>query len=126
MAHILVVEDDPLSMELNVHLVEMEGHDVTRAIDGEETLAIVKESSFDLILLDIKLPGINGIEVLAKLKVDPVTADIPVIAVTAYAMRGDRERFLDAGCVDYIPKPIDLAEFKETLAKYVEKSVTPR
>ncbi|MEA1985247.1 MAG: response regulator [Euryarchaeota archaeon] len=126
MAHILIVEDDPMSMELNVNLVEMEGHDVTQATNGEKIRAMVKESSFDLILLDIKLPGINGIGVLAKLQEDPATSDIPVIAVTAYAMRGDRERFLDAGCVDYIPKPIDLAEFREMLAKYVEKSVTPR
>ncbi|MCD4703573.1 MAG: response regulator [Methanosarcinaceae archaeon] len=121
MANILIVENDPLNMELAVKLVEIEGHEVFQAIDGEKTLSMVKESSFDLILLDIKLSGINGIEVLAKLQEETATAAIPVIVVTAYAMRGDRERFLNAGCVDYISKPIDLVEFRKTLAKYVEK-----
>ncbi|MEA1984576.1 MAG: response regulator [Euryarchaeota archaeon] len=119
MAHVLIVEDEPLNMELAVKLVEMEGHDVTQALTGEEALVKVKESNFDLILLDIMLPGISGLDVLAKLQEDPAISDIPVIAVTAYAMRGDRERFLNAGCVDYIEKPIDLAEFRKTLAKYV-------
>ena len=124
MAHILVVEDDPLNMELAVKLVKMKGHDAAEAITGEEALDMVKGSDFDLILLDIMLPGINGLEVLAKLQDDPATAAIPVIAVTAYAMRGDRERFLNAGCVDYIPKPIDLAEFWKMLAKYVDELCT--
>ncbi|MHC1576802.1 MAG: response regulator [Methanosarcinaceae archaeon] len=121
MANVLIVENDPLNMELAVKLVEIEGHDTAEAITGEDALDMVKGSDFDLILLDIKLSGINGIEVLAKLQVDPATAAIPVIAVTAYAMRGDRERFLNAGCVNYISKPIDLVEFRKTLAKYVEK-----
>ncbi|MBI9113360.1 MAG: response regulator [Maridesulfovibrio ferrireducens] len=121
MAHILIVEDDPLNMELAVKLVGMKGHDVSEAITGEDALDMVKGSDFDLILLDIMLPGIDGLEVLAKLQDDPETAAIPVIAMTAYAMRGDRERFLNAGCVDYIAKPIDLDEFWRTLAKYVDE-----
>ena len=83
MAHVLIVEGEPLNLELAVKLVEMEGHNVIQAITGEEALAKVKESNFDLILLDIMLPGINGLEVLAKLQEDHATADIPVIAVTA-------------------------------------------
>ena len=115
MALILVVEDNPVNMELTVDLLEAYGHSVVQAEDGFTALQKVKEEKFDLILLDIQLPKMDGLEVLSKLKDDVNTQDIPVIALTAHSMRGDSERFISAGCTDYISKPIDIHTFKEKI-----------
>lgn len=119
MTNILVVEDNPMNMELVVDLLELYGYNVTGAEDGFKALELVKETEFNLILLDMQLPKMDGLEVLLKLKGDPKTADIPVVALTAHVMKGDEDRFLDAGCVGYIPKPIDVRQFKSTVAGYL-------
>ncbi len=120
MAQILVVEDNPMNMELAVDLLETYGYEVTPAEDGFEALERVKEKKFDLILLDMQLPGMDGPEVLGKLKADPKTAAIPVVALTAHAMSGDEARFIEAGCAGYISKPIDVHQFKPTVAQYIK------
>ncbi len=121
MAHILVVEDNPMNMELAVDLLEVYGYEVTGAEDGFEALERVKDTKFDLILLDMQLPGMDGIEVLGKLKDDPETAKTPVVALTAHAMAGDAERFVEAGCAGYISKPIEVHQFKPAVAQYLDR-----
>jgi len=120
MKHILVVEDNPMNMELVVDLLELYGYDVTGAEDGFEALEFVKQIEFDLILLDMQLPEMNGSEILEKLKSDPDTARMPVVALTAHAMAGDEERFVKAGCAGYISKPINIREFKPAVEQYLE------
>jgi Response regulator containing a CheY-like receiver domain and an HD-GYP domain len=122
MCNILVIEDNPINMELTVDLLESYGYDVTPAEDGFIALDKVKEKEFDLILLDIQLPKMDGLEVLSRLKEDQTTKDIPVIALTAHSMRGDDERFIAAGCIDYISKPIDIHSFKEKIQYHLEAS----
>lgn len=91
MKSILVVEDSPVNMELAVCLLEYDGYDVAKAMDGEQALQLVKEKDFDLILLDIQLPGMDGLELLGMIKDMESKRDIPVIALTANAMTGDEE-----------------------------------
>ncbi|MFY1112842.1 MAG: response regulator [Methanosarcinaceae archaeon] len=117
MDNILVVEDNPVIMELVRTLLTSFGYGHTGVEDGFETLKVVKESDFDLILLDIQLPGMDGLEVLKRLKEDPETENIPVIALTAHAMYGDEQKFLRAGCNGYVSKPIDIPGFKLLLEK---------
>ncbi|WP_342305481.1 response regulator [Methanolobus sp. ZRKC5] len=122
MSHILVIEDNPVNMELTVDLLESYEYQVTPAEDGFIALEKVKENHFDLILLDIQLPKMDGLEVLSRLKDNESTKDIPVIALTAHSMRGDDERFIAAGCIDYISKPIDIHAFKEKIKYHLEAS----
>lgn len=122
MSHILVIEDNPVNMELTVDLLESYEYQVTPAEDGFIALEKVKENHFDLILLDIQLPKMDGLELLSRLKDNDSTKDIPVIALTAHSMRGDDERFIAAGCIDYISKPIDIHAFKEKIKYHLEAS----
>ncbi len=119
MTQILVVEDNPMNMELAVDLLETYGYEVTPAEDGFKALERVKDTKFDLILLDMQLPGMDGPEVLEKLKADPATSTVPVVALTAHAMSGDEARFIEAGCAGYISKPIDVHQFKTDVAQYL-------
>jgi len=120
MTQILVVEDNPMNMELAVDLLETYGYEITPAEDGFKALERVKETTFDLILLDMQLPGMDGPEVLERLKADPETRAVPVVALTAHAMSGDAKRFIEAGCAGYISKPIDVHQFKPTVAQYIK------
>lgn len=120
MTQILVVEDNPMNMELAVDLLETYGYEITPAEDGFKALERVKETKFDLILLDMQLPGMDGPEVLERLKADPATKAVPVVALTAHAMSGDAKRFMEAGCAGYISKPIDVHQFKPTVAQYIK------
>jgi two-component system cell cycle response regulator DivK len=120
MTQILVVEDNPMNMELAVDLLETYGYEITPAEDGFKALERVKETKFDLILLDMQLPGMDGPEVLERLKADPATRTVPVVALTAHAMSGDAKRFMEAGCAGYISKPIDVHQFKPTVAQYIK------
>lgn len=120
MTQILVVEDNPMNMELAVDLLETYGYEITPAEDGFKALERVKETKFDLILLDMQLPGMDGPEVLERLKADPATRAVPVVALTAHAMSGDAKRFMEAGCAGYISKPIDVHQFKPTVAQYIK------
>lgn len=115
MKSILVVEDSPVIMELIRFLLTTFGYESKEAMDGFEALKIAKENNFDLILLDIQLPGFDGLEVLKEIRKIPETRMIPVIALTAHAMQGDQDRFLKAGCSGYISKPIDIGRFKSIL-----------
>ena len=110
-ATILVVEDNPLNMELVVDLLEANGYAVYQASAANEGIKIAKENIPHLILMDIQLPGMDGIAATQILKDDITTRGIPVVALTAHAMKGDEQKALDAGCSGYITKPIDTREF---------------
>ncbi len=120
MARILVVEDNPTNMKLSTFLLETEEYEVLGAANAEIGVAIAREALPDLILMDIQLPGMDGLQATALLKADEATKHIPVIALTALAMKGDEERIRAAGCDGYIAKPLDykqfLAQVKATLA----------
>jgi two-component system cell cycle response regulator DivK len=107
---ILVVEDNEKNMKLFRDVLQASGYDTLEATTGEEAIEVARSSAPALVLMDVQLPGMNGIEALAKLRDDERTAAIPVLALTAQAMRGDRERFLDAGFDGYLSKPVDVIE----------------
>jgi two-component system cell cycle response regulator DivK len=115
MAKILVVEDNPTNMTLAVFLLESKGHTVLTATDAEAGLALARDEHPNLILMDIQLPGIDGLEATQQLKRDEMTRAIPVIALTALAMKGDEERIRAAGCDAYIAKPMAYKEFLATV-----------
>ena len=116
MARVLVVEDNPANMTLATFLLQSVGHTVLSAQDAEAGLTLAREEQPDLILMDIQLPGMDGLEATALLKREPGTRAIPVIALTALAMKGDEERIRAAGCDGYIAKPIRYREFLATIA----------
>lgn len=108
---VLVVDDNTASLELAAFLLEDAGFDVDTRQDGQGLVAHAARTRPDVVVLDIQLPGIDGLALTAGLAGNPATADIPVIAFTAHAMKGDEARYLAAGCTAYIPKPIDVATF---------------
>jgi two-component system cell cycle response regulator DivK len=116
MATVLVVEDNAANMTLAVFLLHSMGHTVLSAINAEAALTIAHGEQPDLILMDIQLPGMDGLEATAKLKRDAVTGAIPVIALTALAMKGDEERIRAAGCDGYIAKPMRYQDFLAIVA----------
>jgi two-component system cell cycle response regulator DivK len=116
MAVVLVVEDNPTNMTLTLFLLKGAGYSVLSAVDAEAGLKIAQEEHPDLILMDIQLPGMDGLEATSRLKQDDATRDIPVIALTALAMKGDEERILAAGCDGYIGKPIRYQDFLAKVA----------
>ena len=116
MATILVVEDNPANMTLAVFLLESAGHTVLSATDAEAGLALARDRHPDLVLMDIQLPGMDGLEATLLLKSGDATRAIPVIALTALAMKGDEERIRAAGCDVYIAKPIRYRDFLAAVA----------
>ena len=117
---ILVVEDNDMNMQLVEFLLEEGGYDIVKATSGEEALSLTHEGAApDLILMDIHLPGMDGLSVVRAMKADARTARIPILALTAHAMRGDRDRFLEAGCDGYISKPIDVKTFLSAIEQYL-------
>ena len=120
-ARILVVEDNTMNMELAVDLLELQGYEVLCAQTGQEALEVSRHEQLDLILMDVQLPGMDGLAVTRKLKESPETRDIPVVALTAHAMKGDEERMLSHGCVGYIAKPIDTREFPKAVEKFINE-----
>jgi two-component system, cell cycle response regulator DivK len=116
MAKVLVVEDNPANMTLAVFLLTSVGHEVLSAVDAEAGLLLARAENPDLILMDIQLPGIDGLQATLELKRDQATSAIPVIALTALAMKGDEERIRAAGCDGYISKPIRYQEFLAAIA----------
>ena len=112
---ILVVEDDELNQALFSDLLTTEGYRAVVTGEPLAALALAREHRPDLVLMDIQLPAISGLEVTRWLKDDPALASIPVIAVTAYAMQGDEARMREGGCAAYIPKPIRVADFLATI-----------
>jgi two-component system cell cycle response regulator DivK len=116
MAKVLIIEDNPANMALAVFLLESAGHTVLSATDAEAGLTLAREEQPNLILMDIQLPGMDGLQATALLKRDETTRTIPVIALTALAMKGDEERIRAAGCDGYIAKPMRYQEFLATIA----------
>jgi two-component system cell cycle response regulator DivK len=116
---VLVVEDNELNMKLFSDLLETQGYRVVQADNGNDAMAAVKMHRPDLILMDIQLPGQSGLDVTRAIKSDPEVAHIPVIAVTAFAMRTDEERIRAGGCEDYLAKPISVPVFLEKVKRYV-------
>jgi two-component system, cell cycle response regulator DivK len=119
MAKILVVEDNPANLKLARFLLERAGHEVIAATDAAEGLARAESLHLDLVLMDIQLPGMDGLEATRVLKSRPLTRTVPVIALTALAMKGDRERMLAAGCDDYIAKPFNHAALIAAVNRWV-------
>jgi CheY-like chemotaxis protein len=120
-ARILIVDDNPTNLKLACDLLEIEGYQVQKAKDGEEALAMIGRASFDLVLMDIELPGMDGLTLTRLLKENPATHDLPVVALTAYAMKGDDQKAFDAGCSGYLTKPIDTRKFPQQIAEYLGK-----
>jgi CheY-like chemotaxis protein len=116
-AHILVVEDSPSGLKLVSHLLECYGYEISEAMDAEQALEAIRQKTPDLILMDIGLPGIDGLALTRRLKADDATKHIRIIALTASAMKGDERRALDAGCDGYISKPIDTRGLPDQVAQ---------
>jgi two-component system cell cycle response regulator DivK len=119
MAKVLVVEDNATNLRLATFLLESAGHTVLCAADAEAGLTLARSEQPNLILMDIQLPGMDGLEATAQLKGDDATRAIPVVALTALAMKGDEERIRAAGCDGYIAKPMRYREFLETVETHV-------
>ena len=124
MARVLVIEDNVSNMKLATFLLESAGHTVIPATDAEAGLAMARAEEPDLVLMDIQLPGMDGLQATALLKADEATRSIPVVALTALAMKGDSERIHSAGCDGYIAKPMAYKEFLETVSRFLQ-GVTP-
>ena len=120
MARVLVVEDTPANMTLAVFLLESAGHSVLRATNAESGVTMARYEQPDLILMDIQLPGMDGLQATALLKGDAATAAIPIVALTALAMKGDEERIRAAGCDGYVAKPWRHRDFLATVARHLE------
>ncbi len=116
---VLVVEDNELNMKLFHDLLEAHGYNILQTKDGMDALRIAREHKPDLILMDIQLPEVSGLEVTKWIKEDENLKSIPVIAVTAFAMKGDEEKIRDGGCEAYIAKPISVTNFLETVRKFL-------
>jgi Response regulators consisting of a CheY-like receiver domain and a winged-helix DNA-binding domain len=121
---ILVIDDNPINLKLALCVLEMEGYLVDQAADAEQALAFLRDTVPDLIFVDISLPGMDGLTLTRKLKAEDRFKHVPIVALTAYAMKGDRERALDAGCDGYIAKPIDTRAFAAQAAVYLQRAVT--
>ena len=117
---ILVVDDNRDNRELVVKVLKGRGYEMVEAIDGEDALQKAQEERPSLILMDISLPKIDGYEVTRRLKMHEEYRDIPVVALTAHVMKGNKERAIEAGCVGYIPKPIDVHELPEQIKHYLD------
>lgn len=119
---ILIVDDNEDSRELVIKVLKHSGYQIVQAVDGEEALAKVVSEKPDLILMDRSLPKLDGLEVARRLKSNAETSNIPIVALTAHAMRGDREKALAAGCDGYIPKPINVRTLAEQVRVHLKES----
>jgi two-component system, cell cycle response regulator DivK len=129
MKKILVVEDNERNMYLICYIIEAMGHRPIKAMTGEEGVEMSAREQPDLILMDIQLPGIDGLETTRRIRASKASAPIPIIAITSYAMTGDRERLLAAGCNGYIEKPINpetiMSELNLYLTENEDRSIPP-
>lgn len=116
---ILIVDDNSVNLKLARVLLEVEGYMVATACDGESAVEKIHAFNPHLILMDLQLPGMDGLELTRLLKSDPATQNIRILAITAYAMKGDEQKALDAGCDGYLSKPIDTRTLPETIRKYL-------
>lgn len=122
MAKVLIVEDNPANLTLATFLLKSAGHTVLSATNAETGVALARDEQPDLVLMDIQLPGMDGLQATALLKGDEATRAIPVIALTALAMKGDEERIRAAGCDGYIAKPLSYKDFLATIAAQLVKA----
>lgn len=120
---ILAIEDNLSNMLLISRVVEAEGYDLIRAEDGKSALELLTNETPDLILLDINIPGIHGLDLARHLKADDRLGRIPVIATTANVLLGDKERCLEAGCDAYLPKPLDIRELRQMMSTYLNNGL---
>lgn len=118
---VLIVEDNELNMKLFDDLLGAHGYDTVKTRDGRQVLDIARKDKPDLILMDIQLPEVSGLDVAGWLKADNDLKSIPIVAVTAFAMKGDEEKIRQGGCEDYISKPISINEFMKVVQKHLEK-----
>jgi two-component system cell cycle response regulator DivK len=118
---VLIVEDNELNMKLFEDLLGAHGYDTIKTRDGGQVLDIARSQKPDLIIMDIQLPEVSGLEVTQWLKADNDLRAIPVIAVTAFAMKGDEEKIRQGGCEDYVSKPISIIDFMQVVQKHLEK-----
>lgn len=116
---VMVVEDNDLNMKLFHDLLEAHGYNILQTKDGMEALRLAREHRPDLILMDIQLPEVSGLEVTKWIKEDDSLKSIPVVAVTAFAMKGDEEKIREGGCEAYIAKPISVTNFLQTVARFL-------
>ena len=119
---VLVVDDNAVNRRLLQVLLRSRGYEVCEAASATEAFATLKEKPPHVILMDLRLPGMDGLAATRTLKADPATSEIPVVAVTSYAMKGDEEKARDAGCCAYVTKPIDKALFLETVARVLRNA----
>jgi two-component system cell cycle response regulator DivK len=122
---VLIVEDNPKNLKLVRDVLQVKGYKTVEATTGEQGVQLAHEADPDLILMDIQLPGIGGIDALRRLRGDPVTQTIPVIAVTASMMPDDRQRIMAAGFDGFQGKPISVMELLETIRQVLERSTAP-
>jgi two-component system cell cycle response regulator DivK len=118
---VLVVDDNAINAKLLRLVLESEAYEVETAIDAESALDVLATRTPCLILMDVQLPGIDGLELTRRLKADPTLASVPIVAVSANAMKGDADRARAAGCDDYITKPIELEAFVQTVTRYAPR-----
>ena len=116
---VLIVEDNELNMKLFRDLLEAQGYGTLQTKDGVEALKLAREHKPDLILMDIQLPEVSGLEVTRWIKEDAELKSIPVVAVTAFAMKGDEEKIRQGGCEAYVAKPISVTRFLETVGRFL-------
>ena len=122
MARVLIVDDNPTNLKLVAYLVKAQGYEVDTASDADTALAAIDARKPAVILMDMQLPGVDGLELTRRIKMNQATSDIAIIAVTAFAMKGDREKALEAGCDDYVTKPIDTRALPGVIARHVARS----
>ena len=116
---VLIVEDNELNMELITDVLTFAGFEIVTAGNGTQALEIAASARPDIVLMDVQLPGMDGLEATRKLKANPETASIPVVAITSHAMKNEREAALEAGCAGYFPKLIDVSTLAENLKKFL-------
>jgi CheY-like chemotaxis protein len=120
-ARVLIVDDNELNLEIAAHVLRRDGFEVATAHDGRAALARLAERLPDLVLMDIQLPGLDGLTLTRQLRDDPTTRHLVIVAFTAFAMKGDRERMIAAGCDGYIAKPIDVARFADQVRAHLRR-----
>jgi two-component system cell cycle response regulator DivK len=117
---VLIVDDNPINLKLLRLALKGAGYEIRTAIDALDALEVLKSFRPSLVLMDLQMPGMDGLELTRRLKADPSTRDAIIVAVTAYAMKGDEQRAVDAGCNGYITKPIDPRTLATTVASYLK------
>ncbi|MDR4507078.1 MAG: response regulator [Candidatus Brocadiaceae bacterium] len=120
--NVMVVEDNEKNRKLMRVILKAKGYNVIEAATGEEAISTLQKQKPDIILMDIQLPGIDGMTLAKQIKEDKNTKDIPILAVTAHAMKGDEQKFLDCGCNGYISKPINTRELPDIVEQHIRKN----